>query len=130
MTRPRIAPLAFVAATLLPVAAGAQPRCTLETLNVRGTAVTVGYCLAGAPHADGSDELIVPVSVSYGSAGGSVSVRRELHFAAGEVTSRILDSLHLDRIGMRGVLHLTLAYTGGLVRVEGALLTPGGITIK
>jgi hypothetical protein len=28
------------------------------------------------------------------------------------------------------MLHLTLAYSSGQVRLEGALLTPGAITIK
>jgi hypothetical protein len=37
----------------------------------------------------------------------------------------------LDEAGLTGqTLHLTLVYTSGLVRVDGALLTPGAITIK
>jgi hypothetical protein len=115
------------AATVAPTAA--QPRCTQETLAVRGTPVTIAYCIGGPARSDG-DEVIVPVSASYASPDGSFSLTRELHFVGGEGSSRILESLELSRIGMTGVLHLTLVYAGGMVRVEGALLTPGGITIK
>lgn len=123
--------LAFASvAGLLPAAAAAQARCTQETLDVRGTPVTVAYCISGMPRSDGGGEVIVPVTAAYGSPGGSFNRQRELRFVAGENASRILESLHLNRIGLTGVLHLTLVYEGGLVRVEGALLTPGGITIK
>jgi len=54
----------------------------------------------------------------------------DLHFLAGEGVSRMLESLYLTKLGMSGTLHLTLAYVQGLVQVEGALLTPGAITIK
>ncbi len=111
-------------------AIGAATGCTEETLNVRGTAVTIGYCLAGAPRSAGSDEVIVPIVASYVSPSGSFRRSSELHFVAGEGISRIIESLDLTRLGMTGTLHLTLAYSGGLVRLEGALLTPGAITIK
>lgn len=131
MIRPRVACLALAAAAILaPAAVSAQSRCTHETLNVRGTAVTIVYCVAGPPRSDASDEIVVPVAASYAAPGGTFNRQRELRFVAGENASRILESLRLNRIGLTGVLHLTLVYAGGLVRVEGALLTPGGITIK
>jgi hypothetical protein len=108
----------------------AQTGCTSQTLNVRGTPVTIGYCLRGAPHSDGAGEVVVPVTATYTAPGGGFSQSRDLHFIAGENVSRILDKLRLERLGMRGTLHLTLSYAGGVVRVDGALLTPGGITIK
>ncbi|MBV8116425.1 MAG: hypothetical protein JOZ01_00525 [Candidatus Eremiobacteraeota bacterium] len=107
----------------------APPRCTQETLPVRGTPVTVAYCITGTIRAEG-DEIVVPVIASYASPAASFNVARDLHFVGGEGSSRILQSLELNRIGMSGVLHLTLVYAAGAVRVEGALLTPGGITIK
>jgi hypothetical protein len=125
----KIALLLAVAAASTIAPATAQPRCTQEVLPVRGTPVTVVYCVAGVVRSEG-DEVLVPVSASYSSPGGSFSSARELHFVGGEGSSRILESLELSRIGMAGVLHLTVVYAGGLVRVEGALLTPGGITIK
>jgi hypothetical protein len=44
--------------------------------------------------------------------------------------SRVLESLDLRQVGIAGILHLTLAYAAGVVRVEGAMLTPGAITVK
>ena len=117
-----------VAAT--PLAAGAQAGCTQETLQVRGAPVGIGYCVDGPLRSDGADEIVVPVSATYTSPSGAVREQRALHFIAGENVSRILENLRLERIGMRGVLHMTLTYSRGVVRVEGALLTPGGITIK
>jgi hypothetical protein len=130
MTKWRSVALALFFASCTGAAASAQAGCTRETLMVRGTPVTIGYCLSAAPHAAGSDEVIVPVVASYGAPGRSVSHARELHFVAGEGVSRIIENLDLAQLGLSGTLHLTLAYSGGLVHVEGALLTPGAITIK
>jgi len=120
--------LALAGAALAPAAAANG--CTQETLNVRGTPVTIGYCVSGPARANGADEVIVPVQASYAAPGGSISRADEMHFVAGEGVSRIIRNLDLTKLGMQGTLHLTLAYSGGLVRVEGALLTPGAITIK
>jgi hypothetical protein len=128
----RLLPLAilgaFVVATATSVAAA--PGCTQETLSVRGTAVTIGYCVSGSPRSTDADELIVPIVATYSAPGGSFSRSSEMHFVAGEGVSRVIESLDLSRLGMTGILHLTLAYAEGRVRVEGALLTPGAITIK
>jgi hypothetical protein len=112
------------------VVAAAAPGCTQETLNVRGTPVTIAYCVNGTPRSTDADEIIVPVVASYGAPGGSFSRSIEMHFVAGEGVSRIIESLDLSRLGMSGTLHLTLAYADGRVRIDGALLTPGAITIK
>ncbi|MBV8374631.1 MAG: hypothetical protein JO302_03900 [Candidatus Eremiobacteraeota bacterium] len=106
------------------------PGCTQETLSVRGTPVTIGYCVSGAPRSTDGDELIVPIVASYGAPGGSFSRSSEMHFVAGEGVSRVIESLDLSRLGMTGTLHLTLAYSEGRIRIEGALLTPGAITVK
>ena len=119
--------LAFVAAVQPAVAA---PACTQETLEVRGTPVTIGYCISGTARSVGGDEIVVPTIASYGAPGGSFSRTSQLHFVAGEGVSRVIENLDLGRLGLAGTLHLTLAYSGGLVHVEGALLTPGAITIK
>ncbi|HZZ00191.1 MAG TPA: hypothetical protein VFE36_11500 [Candidatus Baltobacteraceae bacterium] len=110
--------------------AAAAPACTQEMLSVRGTPVTIGYCVEGAARSAGGDEIVVPTVASYGAPGGSFSRTRQLHFVAGEGVSRVIENLDLGRLGLNGTLHLTLAYSGGLIRVEGALLTPGAITIK
>jgi hypothetical protein len=119
---------AFVIASATIVAAA--PGCTQETLDVRGTPVTIGYCVSGPPRSTDADEMIVPIVASYGAPGGSFSRSSEMHFVAGEGVSRVIESLDLSRLGMSGTLHLTLAYSDGRVHIEGALLTPGAITIK
>lgn len=111
-------------------AAFADPGCTQETLSVQGTPVSIGYCVSGAVRANGADELVVPVSATYSAPGGTLRHSSELHFMSGERVSRVLESLDLSKVGLSGTLHLTLAYSRGVVRVEGALLTPGAITIK
>lgn len=122
--------LALAAAALLPVSAAAQARCSQELLTVQATPVTIGYCVEGTPRATASGEILVPIQATYSAPGGSFGRTKELHFIAGEGASRVLESLALKRLGLRGTLHLTLLYAGGLVRIEGALLTPGAITIK
>ncbi len=121
----------FIALTVstVPAALSAQP-CTQETLTVEGALVTIGYCIAGPLRANGADEIVVPVTASYSAPGGTVRGPIDLHFIAGEGVSRVLQSLDLVKLGLTGTLHLTLAYSHGLVRLEGALLTPGAITIK
>jgi hypothetical protein len=108
--------------------AAAPPHCSQETLYVRGTPVTIGYCVAGPLGAIGPEELTVPVVEQYGSPAGAFSRARHLRFFAG--ASRAMESVNLARVGLGGTLHLTLVYEGGVVHIEGALLTPGAITIK
>jgi hypothetical protein len=119
--------VAAAAATSLPASAAS---CSQQTLSVQGTPLTIGYCVSGAPRATDGAEVIVPVTATYSAPGGSIRRALELHFLAGEGVSRVLQSLDLARLGLAGTLHLTLAYSHGLVEVEGALLTPGAITIK
>jgi hypothetical protein len=118
-----------LAASTVPARLLATP-CTQETLTVEGTPVTIGYCVAGPLRANGAEEVIVPVTATYSASGGTLRRSLDLHFMAGEGVSRVLASLDLSKVGLTGTLHLTLAYSHGLVEVEGALLTPGAITIK
>lgn len=119
----------FVLLVATAVSAPAASQCTQETLPVEGSAVTIGYCVNGSPSLKGSEE-IVPVTATYSAANGAIRRVIELHFVAGERVSRVIQSLDLTPLGLTGTLHLTLAYSRGLVDVEGALLTPGAITIK
>lgn len=105
-------------------------QCTVETLTVQGTPVTISYCITAAPRSAGSEEIIIPVVATFSAPARSLRRTSELHFLAGEGVSRVLESLELSQLGLKGTLHLTLAYIQGLVHVEGALLTPGAITIK
>jgi hypothetical protein len=114
----------------LPLAASAQQRCTRETLEVQKTSVNIDYCISGAARTIAGGEVLLPVQATYSASSGSFSRALQLHFVAGENVSRVLEALDLSRLGLTGTLHLTLTYSGGLVHVEGALLTPGAIAIK
>ena len=119
--------LVLVAAA--PLAARAQDRCTHETLTVRGTPVTISYCVEGAaPAAPGENALTV--ASTYEGEGRSIQRSTTMKFVAGEGPSRVLESVDLADLGLTGTLHLTLVYAGGVVRIESALLTPGAIIVK
>jgi hypothetical protein len=122
---------ALVVAAALPTAASAQQHCSQETLSVHGTPVTIGYCVNATIRSGAGEEIQVPVQASYSSPGGSFARPEDLRFISGEGTSRVVENLALAPLGLAGqTLHLTLVYSGGTVHVEGALLTPGAITIK
>lgn len=116
----------------LGAAAQAQPagHCTREVLNVRGTPLTVSYCVTGSAQAAPGHDLPVRVSQSYTTPRGAYTDESTLNFIAGEESSRVIQDLPLDKVGLQGTLHLTLLLHGGLVRVDSAMLTPGAVTIK
>jgi hypothetical protein len=122
---------ALALAATLPFPASAQQRCSQETLSVRGSPITIGYCISAPPRTGAGEEIGIPVEAAYSAPGGSYAKSEELRFISGESASRVVENLSLAPLGMPGqTLHLTLVYAGGLVRIEGALLTPGAITIK
>ncbi|MDP9110638.1 MAG: hypothetical protein M3M96_03270 [Candidatus Eremiobacteraeota bacterium] len=127
MRFPQYAILAAILAAV-PPAAGAQDHCSHETLAVRGTPVTVGYCADESAH--GPSQVSVAVTGSYSAPGGSFSRRSTMHFITGEGPSRVLENVPLAQLGLKGILHLTLIYAAGVVRIESAMLTPGAVTIK
>ena len=114
---------------LLPLATTAQSPCSRETLNVRGTPVTITYCTAG-PAARAGAEMTLPVSGTYSAPGGQFTREVTMRLVQGEGPSRTLENVDLAPLGITGTLHLTLNYSGGAVRIENALLTPGAIVIK
>jgi hypothetical protein len=128
MTRRLILFIAVLATTV--PGARAASACTQETLSVEGSPVTFSYCISGPLRANGAAEVIVPVTATYSAPGGTLRRSTELHFISGEGVSRVIESLDLVKLGLAGTLHLTLAYSRGTVRLEGALLTPGAITVK
>lgn len=121
---------AVAVAIALPISSPAQNRCTRETLRVRGNPITASFCVTQPPQGAAGGELLVPVNEAYSGSGGSFSQPATLRFLAGEGASRVIEDVALDRLGSAGTLHLTLVYSGGVVRVESAMLTPGAITIK
>lgn len=122
----------FVLAALvavLPLAAGAEEHCSRETLTIRGTPVTIGYCLAAPPRVSGS-EVTLAVDETYSSAGGAFSRRAKLRFITGVGPARVLENVDLARLGLTGTLHVTLVYNGQTVQLANAMLTPGAVVIK
>ncbi len=129
MERPAV--LATALALALGGSASAQPgRCTHETLVVRGTPVTAAYCVSAAGSGTPGRDLPVRVQETYSTPRASFSQEATLRFIAGEQASRVIEDVALSRLGIEGTLHLTLLLHRGLVHVEGAMLTPGAITIK
>jgi hypothetical protein len=115
---------------LLGATAGAQNHCTSEVLKVKGTPVTVGYCVVGTVPGSGSREGAVRVAETYSSPHGSFKQTSPLAFIPGDEPSRVIEDVSLADLGITGTLHLTLVMQGGAVHVEAAMLTPGAITIK
>jgi hypothetical protein len=125
-------PLFLTLALALAAASGtahANSQCSSEVLKVRDVPVTVQYCIAGAETTNGP-EIRVPVEGNYSSPTGTFARTSVMRFVAGEGPARVLENVDLSKLGLGGTLHLTLAYSGGLVRVENAMLTPGAITVK
>jgi hypothetical protein len=124
--------MASALALALGSSAQAQPagRCTHETLMVRGTPVSASYCVSEMGAAAPGRDLPVRVAETFSTPRGSFNQEVTLRFIAGEEASRVIEDVGLDRLGLEGTLHLTLLLRGGSVHVEGAMLTPGAITIK
>jgi len=110
--------------------AQADERCTRETLNVRGTPITAGYCVVSAVRSADGRETIVNVQETYGSPRGSFGQTSPLSFLAGGDPSRVIEDVSLARLGMSGMLHLTLILRAERVQIEAAMLTPGAIVVK
>jgi hypothetical protein len=116
---------------ILTGAAAAQgSRCTRETLSVKGVPLTASYCISSETTAATAHDISVAVAESYVTARGSLSQQNTLQFISGENASRFIEDVPLTRLGLEGVLHVTLVYRGGTIRIESALLTPGAIAIK
>jgi len=124
--------MATALAISLGSSASAQPtsRCTREILMVRGTPVTAAYCVTVVGAAAPGRDLPVRVTETFSTPHNSFVQEAVLRFIAGEEASRVIEDVALERLNMEGTLHLTLLLHGGLVHVEGAMLTPGAITIK
>lgn len=122
--------LAAFLAVVLGQAASAQTgsHCTREILSVKGTPVTIGYCVVGTQGNGG--ERTVQVAETYSSPRGQFSQTSPLGFIDGDQPSRVIEDVALSQLGITGTLHLTLVMRGGAVHIEAAMLTPGAITIK
>ncbi len=127
----RILLVAAFAVTLpsLTVAAPAE-NCTHETLNVKSTAIRITYCAAPVRADVTPRTVVLAVRESFSSAKGAFSQISSLEFLAGDEPSRVIEDVALEKLGINATLHLTLVLRKGAVALEGAMLTPGAITLK
>ena len=110
-------------------AAAQDDRCTSETLQVRGTPVTIALCVTALPKVAPAREMPVEETETYATPSTSFTRISSLRFISGPV-SRVIEDVDIGRLRIDGTLHLTLELAGGAVHIEGALLTPGAITLK
>ena len=126
-----LAPALTVLLFAAPASVSAQNHCTSEVLKIKGTPVTVSYCVVGTLKAEPGHETTISVSETYSSPKGSFHQTSPLAFIPGDEPSRVIEDVSLSEVGLAGnTLHLTLVMRGGSVHIEGAMLTPGAITIK
>jgi len=116
--------LALLALSAASAAAQPGQRCSRDTFDVNGKAVIVTVC-AAAPQGGK-----VAVSESFKGGSGSFSHAAAIDVLSGATVSRAVDDEALAPLGINATLHLTLAYRGGAVSVEHALLLPGAIPLK
>jgi|SRR5579883_378022 len=114
----------------LELGAGPAARCSHEELKVHGIAVSADYCIAPAQTTREGHDLAVSVGETFSTVRGAFTRQSRLHFLAGEDASRVIEDVPLARLGLEGTLHTTLVLRRGLVRMEGAVLTPGAVPIK
>lgn len=67
---------------------------------------------------------------TFSSAKGAFAQTSNLEFLAGDEPSRVIEDVALEKLGLGVTLHLTLVLRRGAVAIEGAILTPGAITLK
>ncbi|GAC1355555.1 MAG: hypothetical protein NVSMB31_16000 [Vulcanimicrobiaceae bacterium] len=104
--------------------------CTHETLKVKNTPIHITYC-APPVRADASGRtVILALRESFSSRKGAFAQTSNLEFLAGDEPSRVIEDVALEKLGLDVTLHLTLVLRRGAVAIEGAILTPGAITLK
>jgi hypothetical protein len=122
--------LAGILAAVTPTAVPAAP-CSSDTFGIDGHAVLVRIC-APAPGAVGEKGKPAPVQLRETFSTGGTSFERtvSLHSVDGAASSRTIDDVPLDKLGIAKTLHLTIGYKPGGVTLERALLVPGAVPLK
>lgn len=116
--------LALLVLTAGAAGAQGQQRCSRESFPVNGHAIAVTVC-AAAPQ--GSH---VAVSETFARGAQSFGRSTTIDVLPGADVSRAVDDASLTPFGIPYTLHLTLAYRGGGVAIEHALLLPGAVPLK
>ena len=124
-SRPFVAVLAIVLASIAPALAQPAQRCSHETFPVGGQPVTVTVC-AGAPDSGKT----VAVTETFKNAATSFSKTTSIEVLKGAAASRAVDDVSLAPLGLQFTLHMTLAYREAGVVIEHALLLPGAVPLK
>jgi len=130
-----ITPIAVLALTTTLVAAAPSPRpnvCSNDTFTIGERTVSVTLCVPDTPPKRSADgrRFIVTITESLSSPGVTFDREETLDFLAGTELARTLDDVPLDKLGIAGTLHLTIAYRPGTIRLEHALLIPGAKALK
>jgi hypothetical protein len=120
-----VAVLALFVASIAPALAQPAQRCAQDTFPVGGQSVAVTVC-AGAP--DGGKS--VPITETLKNGSSSFNRTTTIEVLPGASASRTVDDVSLVPLGLPYTLHLTLAYRGGAVTIEHALLLPGAVPLK
>ena len=107
--------------------AGAQPgqRCSQDSFPVGGETVAVTVC-AGAP--DSGKTVAVTETIKGRTT--SFNHATSIDVLPGAGTSRTVDDVSLQPLGLSYSLHLTLAYKEASIAIEHALLLPGAVPLK
>ena len=121
-----VATLALAGTVSTLTAASAQPsqKCSRESFPVGGQAVAVTVC-AGAP-----EGRTLAVTETIRGASTSFTHNASIDVLPGAGVSRTVDDVSLTPLNLPYTLHLTLAYHGGEVTIEHALLLPGAVPLK
>ncbi len=120
---------ALVASAVAPISAPAAPGCSDDAFVVKGTPLSVELCAPTGARASAKAPVTITETIT---AKGQPSLVRKvpLDGALGDEASHTIDDAPLQSLGIAGTLHMTLAYKGGAVHLEHALLVPGAIALK
>jgi hypothetical protein len=86
--------------------------------------VAASFCIPAEPAAN------VSVTETFTAQGKTIHQTTGLSIMARARTSRTIDDVDLEPIGLKASLHMTLAYRSGYVILEHALALPGAIPVK
>jgi hypothetical protein len=138
-----LSPAALVLSAALAAASPAAPApasppppraddvCSSDAFTVDGHALTVQICApAAAPRPEKGKRAVVGLRETVSSGGASFVRAGSVDYLEGAESSRTLDDVPLDKLGIAKTLHLTIGYKPGTVRLEHALLIPGAVPLK
>jgi hypothetical protein len=138
-----VRPVAAIAlsAAVFAAASGATPvengGCSSDAFSIDGSSVRLELCVPAGDKS--SAKTVVTEHFSIGaqaarSAAGAEGqgFERELPVERlpGAESSRAIDDVSLERLGLARTLHLTIAVRSGSVKLEHALLIPGAVSLK